>query len=146
MVEREHVDHNVAMSSVRSLRERGYTLAIVPQVVYEFWVVATRPKDVNGLGMAASEAIKELDELLPLFRLLRDARTIFEHWFELVARYAIIGKHAHDARIVAAMLRHQISYVLTFNSQDFSRFSSVQIVNPRDLSPLPALIRPTRGT
>lgn len=78
MVERDHVDHQVAMSSVRSLRERGYTLAIVPQVVYEFWMVATRPKDVNGLGMAASEAIKELDELLPLFRLYRDERSIFE--------------------------------------------------------------------
>ncbi|MEX2171712.1 MAG: hypothetical protein WD851_20505 [Pirellulales bacterium] len=141
MVERDHVDHQVAMSSVRSLRERSYAPAIVPQVVYEFWVVATRPKENNGLGMAASEAIMELDELLPLFRLLRDERSIYEHWFELVARNAIVGKRAHDARIVAAMLRHQISYVLTFNSQDFFRYAGVQVVDPRDISSLPALGR-----
>jgi hypothetical protein len=71
MVERNHSDHRAAMVAVRALLERGYTLAIVPQVVYEFWVVATRPKEVNGLGMAPRTAMTELNELLPFFRLLK---------------------------------------------------------------------------
>ena len=139
MVERDHVDHQVTMSAIRSLLERGDTLSIVPQVIYEFWVVATRPEELNGLGMTVSEAVTEFDELFPFFRLFRDERSIFEHWFELVTQHEIVGKQAHDARLVAAMHRHHVTYLLTFNTRDFSRFSGIQVVNPRDTSLLPAL-------
>lgn len=33
---------------------------IVPQVVYEFWSVATRPANVNGLGMSVSQAMQSV--------------------------------------------------------------------------------------
>jgi hypothetical protein len=29
----------------------GSNLVLVPQVLYEYWVVATRPKSVNGQGL-----------------------------------------------------------------------------------------------
>jgi len=34
----------------------------------------------------------------------------------------VMGKNAHDTRLVAAMLRHDIKSILTFNSADFKRF------------------------
>lgn len=139
MVERNHSDHQVAMTAVRALLERSYTLVIVPQVVYEFWVVATRPKEVNGLGMAPLKAMTELNELLPFFRLLKDERSIYDHWLELVSQHSVIGKHAHDARIVAAMQRHRVTRLLTFNASDFARFGDIQIINPNEGSLLPAL-------
>lgn len=36
--------------SVALLESTGVDLVIVPQVVYEYWVVATRPISANGLG------------------------------------------------------------------------------------------------
>ena len=36
--------------------------------------------------------------------------------------YGVLGKKAHDARLVAAMRSHAIDHLLTFNDQDFRRF------------------------
>ena len=109
------------------------TLCLVPQVIYEFWVAATRPLDVNGLGVAAAQAELMMKELLQDFVLLRDERGIFGNWQTLVVDYAILGKRAHDARLVAAMQKHGISNVLTFNVADFARFSGIHVFTPSDV-------------
>jgi hypothetical protein len=48
-----------------------------------------------------------------------------ERWLNLVEKHAVVGKNAHDARIVAAMLRHNVVHLLTFNSKDFQRYSEI---------------------
>ena len=42
--------------------------------------------------------------------------------------YEIVGKRAHDARLVAAMVRHGITHLLTFREQDFARFSEIAVI------------------
>jgi predicted nucleic acid-binding protein len=118
---------------MQSFGKAGCELCLVPQVHYEFWVVATRSLTQNGLGMSVTEAEKSLERLtLPLFRILRDERAIYRYWGDLVNRYAIHGKAAHDARLVAAMLRDGIRQILTFNTADFKRYSEIEVVDPRD--------------
>ena len=41
----------------------------------------------------------------------------------VVVDYDVKGKNAHDARLVAAMLRQDVSHLLTFNDQDFAALS-----------------------
>ena len=43
------------------------------------------------------------------------------------------GKEAHDARIVAAMLAHRVSNLLTFNMGDFKRYTQITSVDLRDV-------------
>ncbi len=45
-----------------------------------------------------------------------------------------MGKRTHDARIVATMLAHEITHLLTFNPSDFAVTSSITIVQPQDLA------------
>jgi len=52
------------------LGQNGEALVIVPQILVEFWVVATRPKSVNGLGLTIEEAEKELKNLQSIFTVL----------------------------------------------------------------------------
>ena len=52
------------------LERDGNELVIVPQVLVEFWVVATRPKSVNGLGLTIEETERELENLQKIFTLL----------------------------------------------------------------------------
>jgi predicted nucleic acid-binding protein len=66
----------------------------------------------------------------PLFAFLQDERAIFPKWKELVARYDVKGKPAHDARLVAAMLRHGLSHLLTFNDADYKRFPAITVIPP----------------
>ena len=51
----------VARAAIQTLLGRGERLIVVPQNLYEFWAVATRPPGpppagANGLGMTVSQA------------------------------------------------------------------------------------------
>lgn len=108
--------------SLSILVSKQITLCLVPQIIYEFWVVATRPVAQNGFALAPHDAKTLVDNTLEQFTLLRDERGIFDEWSTLVATYGVSGKAAHDARLVAAMKRHAISSLVTFNDADFTRF------------------------
>ena len=125
---RDHEQHDEVIASLSNLRKGGHELLIVPQCCYEFYVVATRPVEANGLGLTPDQAAIDIDELLTLFRLLRDERAIFETWGVLVSDHQVSGKPSHDARLVAAMLRHNVSHLLTCNEKDFQRFPEITVV------------------
>ena len=118
--------------SIAALDQLGatHTCCIVPQVLYEFWVVATRPIDKNGLGFSPEVATAEVQGLTKLFPLLRDERAIYEQWQQLVTRHDVRGKTAHDTRIVAAMYRHGVTDLLTFNVRDFQRYDDITVHSP----------------
>jgi predicted nucleic acid-binding protein len=82
------------------------------------------------LGMTAQLAEQSIERILDDFHLLRDERGIFSRWRQLVVEYQILGKPAHDARLVAAMLRHGLTHILTFNQEDFERFSGIEVISP----------------
>ena len=48
--------------------------------------------------------------------------------------YRVAGKNTHDARLVAAMVVHGVSSILTFNIQDFTRYAEITIFDPRTLT------------
>jgi predicted nucleic acid-binding protein len=137
LVEPEHERHRAAVGAVDALDALGHTKAILPQIVYEFWAVATRPINARGLGLTGAEVHSKLEGILATARLLRDERRIYERWRELVADHDVKGKQVHDARIVAAMLRHNISHLLTFNAPDFARYSDIIVVEPHRVGDLP---------
>jgi len=68
-----HPTHADAVSAVHKIRQRGDQPAIVPQVLYEYWVVATRPTLQNGLGLAPADARLAIDEFLKSIALERSA-------------------------------------------------------------------------
>lgn len=125
-----HPMHNDALEALDILRKRGEELCIVPQNLYEFWVVATRPLTVNGLGMTTAQAEGELAQIKKLFRFLSDTAAVYPEWERLVSQYTVSGRNAHDARIVAAMTVQGITHLLTFNADDFRRFSDITVVTP----------------
>ena len=106
LAERGHPHHAFAESAVTNLHHHRHELCLVPQVLYEYWVVVTRPVADNGLGMPPSEVDKIVDLWLDRFTLCRDERGVFSIWRELVRQHNAKGKSAHDARLVAAMRRH----------------------------------------
>ncbi len=105
--------YQIVSQAIDELQQNGEKINLVPQILVEFWVVATRPANVNGLGMTTDEAEKQLENLQKLFTVLPENEKIFDEWKTLVTKYKVSGKPAHDARIVAAMTVHQIEN--TFN-------------------------------
>ena len=126
--------HATAMTAIQRLKQDGHDCQIVPQILYEFWVVATRPVENNGLGLDAVKVEDALRQWMSFFRLKRDERGVFQNWVQLVTTYQVRGKTAHDARLVAAMQRHGLTHLLTFNVGDFSRFPGITAVSPVDIA------------
>ena len=129
-----HPHHIVARKAIRILLRRPEKPIIVPQNLYEFWSVATRPigqiPSTNGLGLSVERADFWLDYWLRTFFLLEDRSEIRVEWRVLVRTLAIRGGKSHDARLVAAMQAHNITELLTFNIQDFKRFPNITIMDP----------------
>jgi predicted nucleic acid-binding protein len=65
-----------------------------------------------------------------MFFLLPDTPALYPTWERLVIEHKVIGKPAHDARIVAAMLAHRVREILTFDQTGFSRFPDIEVIHP----------------
>jgi predicted nucleic acid-binding protein len=127
-----HPQRDTARVAITALTARGHELHLVPQNLMELWVVATRPVSQNGLGLSIVEATSELMRLRSMFLLLPDTPAIYPVWENLVIEYQVFGKPAHDARLVAAMLVHGLTAILTFDKTGFSRYPGIKVVNPSE--------------
>jgi predicted nucleic acid-binding protein len=129
--------HQLTLDATKKVLGRADELCIVPQNCYEFWVAATRPKNVNGLGLSPTEVLSELARLKRLLVFLDETPAFYPEWDRLVNLHAIIGKNAHDTRLVAAMTVHGITHRLTFNKQNFQRFTHITVFTPTDVMAMP---------
>lgn len=125
-----HSDPNyqIAQNAVNKLKIEGHQLQTTLQNFAEFWNVSTRPANQNGFGRMLSETELFLQELELLFPLLLDSPEVYPQWRRLVVKYNVSGRQVHDARLVATMIAHDVTHVLTFNVTDFERYASERIV------------------
>ena len=134
LIQKNHPMHPETVAAVRKLRKNEETLCIIPQNLIEFWVVATRPATSNGLGLTVDEAVKEVRKFKRLFSLQLDAPSIYARWERLVKHHKVMGKTGHDTHLVAAMLTHNLTHLLTFNTADFKRYSDcITVIAPKDV-------------
>lgn len=131
--------YQMASDIILHLHRQGETLHATPQNFIEFRNVATRPLNVNGLGMTADEVEIEAAKLERRFILLPDNDRIYPAWKQLVKASGVIGKQVHDARIVAVCQVYGMTQVVTFNTQHFARLASfvpnLTVMDPRSIQP-----------
>lgn len=124
--------HQQAVEAVRILRERGDLLCITLQGLAEFWSVCTRPAAARGgLGLTLEETEQRLQFLEQHTVFLVDGVAVRDHWRRLVREQQVLGVQVYDARLVACMLAHGVSHLLTFNTVDFQRYPGIIAVAPQ---------------
>lgn len=119
-----------ASHAVDTLAKQGHTMCLVPQIIYEYWAVSTRPTTQNGRGKTPDEVLSELGFFETHFTMLPDTSAVFDEWKQLMSIYKVVGKPSHDARLVAALIAHRLTHLLTFNAADFQRYSGVVALDP----------------
>jgi predicted nucleic acid-binding protein len=117
--------------AVEILLAREDELFVIAQNLIEFWAVATRPVATNGLGLTIVRAAQEITKLKTLFAILPDPVDILTEWEQLVVKHQVLGRQVYDARLVAAMTVHNLTHLLTFNTNDFKRFAVITATNPQ---------------
>lgn len=127
--------HTAARNAITKLLRQNEVLQIVPQNIYEGWVVATRPATSNGLGLSPSAVDRLIARTSHFCQMLPDHPNLYTEWLRLVTTYTVVGVNAHDARLVAAMKVYSIQNLITFNDSDFKRFADkeITIVSPLSL-------------
>ncbi len=136
--DRAHPLHPTARAAVRKLRADGHRLRSATQNFVEFWNVATRPVEKNGLGLTPSDTDRLLRLIERLFPVLPDSPAMYSEWRQLVVSFGVSGVQVHDAHLVAAMIVHSVTHILTFNVTDFLRYTPAGIVAVGPLTLYPA--------
>lgn len=134
VVNRDDVEHSAVRAAVRRLKAEGNTTVSSPQNAAEFWNVCSRPATARGgLGLSAEETSRRLRLVERIAPVLVDSPAAYSKWKELVHAHGVMGVQVHDARLVAFMLVHEITHILTLNSDDFRRFPGITVIHVREL-------------
>jgi predicted nucleic acid-binding protein len=140
-LQRSHPMYRIAWDALKTIHRRGDRLCIFAQNIVEFWGACTRPVAGNGLGLGLSDTSRYTSRLEALFLLLPDTPEIYREWRRLVLVHAVSGTKVHDARLVAAMNVHGVKSILTFNTEDFARYTDIRAVHPNTSSLVPSELR-----
>ena len=126
-------NHPLCVQATRAvsqlLRQDGGTF-YCSQNIAEFWNVATRPVDKNGLGFLQDEALREVDSIEKSLSLLPDVPAVYAAWKQVVKDHRVQGVKVYDARLVAFMVVYSVDAILTFNGNDFERYRAIRAIHP----------------
>ena len=124
-----------ATFAVAKLLRQKDSVFFCAQNIAEFWNVATRPADRNGLGYSHEEALNEITSVEDSLSLLPNVPTIYPAWKRLVYDYSVQGVKVYDARLVAIMKVYDVESILSFNTADFKRYDGIAALDPASLLP-----------
>lgn len=119
-----------ALNVLRNGPDPVYTCA---QVLIEYCCVATRPVEVNGLGLLLRDVDRKLTRIEAMFGCLPEPADMAARWRKVIIEHGVMGKQVHDARLVALAQAHGVTRLLTLNGTDFTRYQGVTPVSPAEL-------------
>ena len=128
-----HPMHVAAAQAVDILIEQGQRFAVAMQNVAEFWNVATRPSQHNGLGWSTDDTARAVAKIERDFKILYEDAGCLATWKELITTHKVCGVKVHDARLVAVMKCHGIRRILTFNTADYARYPEIEAIHPESV-------------
>ena len=124
-----------ATHAVSKLIRQNDEVFFCSQHIAEFWNVATRPAQSNGLGLSHEEVLQEVGNIEKLLTLLPDVAAIYAAWKQIVRDHRVRGVRVYVARLVAVMNVYAVESLLTFNAADFKRYSNINALHPSSILP-----------
>jgi len=128
--DRSRKNHEIARNLLMEASRGQFHLALSGQVLREYLVVATRPVDVNGLGLSSHSALRNVHVFTnPPFTFCEESEAVSIKLRELAEIKDLTGRRLHDANIAATMLVHGITTIVTQNASDFTQLGEIQVRN-----------------
>jgi predicted nucleic acid-binding protein len=125
-------EHASSRKALDRLEAQDCRLWISTQVLREYLSVVTRPQ-AAAPGLTMATAIADIRRFQSLFEVANDDDLVVERLLQLLIAYPGSGKQVHDANLVATMLVHGVTRLLTYNARDFQRFAAVIELEPLGL-------------
>ncbi|MBC7772121.1 MAG: PIN domain-containing protein [Pyrinomonadaceae bacterium] len=122
--------HSRAVTSIRSLAEGSIPWAIPWPCLHEFVAIATHPR-IFSPPTSLDAALKQIEYWMesPSLMLLAESTGYWGTLRQTLSKCRVAGPQVHDARIAALCIDHGVK-TLWSADRDFSRFTSLHVVNP----------------
>lgn len=117
------------------LREKGLKgetlLCICPQVLNEFFAIVTDSKRVSS-PRTQKEALLEMEKYFYSKNILKiyPGPDIIERTLDLLKKYEITKQEIFDLQLVATMLSNNVIRLYTYNREDFSIYTEIEVLSP----------------
>lgn len=122
--------HARASAGLGQAGRGGGSLWFSRQILREYLAVVTRPQPTEP-ALSSDAAVADAEGFLAKFTVAEDGPRVTKMLLQLLAQHQSGGKQVHDTNIVATMLAHGITRLLTFNESDFRRFRAlIEVVVP----------------
>jgi predicted nucleic acid-binding protein len=125
--------HRLVQRALDELDKQGADLYFSMQNMAEFWNVCTRPVERNGYGLSGEETRLRAEAIERTMTFLPDNDRAYSIWRQIVLANNVRGVQVHDARLVAVMLAHGLTQILTLNQPDFARYRDLNVIHPSQL-------------
>jgi predicted nucleic acid-binding protein len=129
-VEPGHAQRALAVGAVYRLLAENTPVYFALQNIAEFWNVATRAIENNGLSLSVSYTLGVVEKIEDLLTLLPDTPAVYAEWKRIIVEHRVSGVKVHDARLIATTVTHGVSRLLTFDVDDFRRYIGIEVMNP----------------
>jgi predicted nucleic acid-binding protein len=131
-------NHPLICSAIQALLQQGEQICYTSKNLAEFWNVCTRPNTSRGgFGLSIEETNRRAKIIESYFKFLPNNAAVHAKWRQLIVDLSVCGVQVHDTNLVAAMLVHSVTQILTFNTADFKRFPGITVVHPSEIISAP---------
>ncbi len=113
--------HRAARQLLDRAIQDAEPLRISRQVIREYLSVVTRPQ-TWPIAITLESALGDAYRLANSFEILEDGPIVTDRLITLCREVPVGGRQIHDANVVATMLAHGETRLLTFNNSDFRRY------------------------
>lgn len=136
-----HDEHHKAAKAIRDLGQRGeLSLCVTPQVLNEYFAVVTNPRRVTH-PLPPAVAMAEVEKYVHSrhIRMLYPGPGVHDRLRELFERRSVTGADIFDLYLIATMLENGVRRIYTFNTDDFTPFSEIEVLTPPEPEPTQSL-------
>lgn len=134
LVPKSDPNREAILEALRKLRERKEELYYTTQVLAEFWTVCTRDaKARGGYGLSPAQTERKARMIERYCKLLTESFESHQEWRRLLVSHSLQGVIVHDSRTVSVMKVHGVTHILTFDKDDFKRFTEITPVLPSEV-------------
>ena len=118
--------HIQSLESLNQLLQSGKPLFVSSQILREYFAISTNGS-IFKRPLNRKQAVGKIHEFLKRFNLLLEKETTIETLMDLIEKYTVSRQKIHDLNIVATMIDHGISHLLTYNKKDFKKINDISL-------------------
>lgn len=130
--DQEADEHHVASKALRDQGLHGeVSLCVCPQVLNEYFAVVTNARRVSN-PRTSETARREVMKYIKSQNFLKiyPTPTTLNRLYGLLQKHLVSGPLIFDYYLIATMLENDIKKVYTYNTNDFSPVSEIQVLAP----------------